>query len=124
MMSISACNQEPVYGIWYREELQKEPILAITELEFEDSIGSNLRHRSQPPCLEELSNPRNKRRRSRSSCSCKVSQMAAKASIDNELFLVIRFREFKQEDLGREVVYVGESQRHQALLELVSDDLS
>lgn len=49
--------------------------------------------------------------------------MAAEAGVDDQLLLVIRLRELEEEDLGREVVDVGESQSHQALLELVCDDL-
>lgn len=49
--------------------------------------------------------------------------MTAKASINNELFLVVRLGEFEKEDLGGKVVDIGEAQRHQALLELMGDDL-
>ena len=103
------CTRAEINVIQYRKEFQEEPILAITELKFEDSISPDLRNRRQPPGLEELAKPRNERRRGRSSRTCKLSQMTSEAGIDNELLLVIRFCKFEEEDFGGEVVYVGES---------------
>jgi hypothetical protein len=49
--------------------------------------------------------------------------VTAEAGVDDQLLLVIRLRELEEKDLGREIVDVGESQSHQALLELVCNDL-
>lgn len=49
--------------------------------------------------------------------------MAAKASINDELLLIIGLRELEEKDLGGEVVDVGQSQSYQMLLELMGDDL-
>jgi len=49
--------------------------------------------------------------------------VAAKAGIDDELFLAIGFRELEEHNLGGKVVDVGESQRHEALGELMRDGL-
>ena len=49
--------------------------------------------------------------------------MTSEAGIDNKLFLVLWFRELEKQDLGRQVVYIRKPEAHQALLELVGDDL-
>lgn len=50
--------------------------------------------------------------------------MAAEAIVDEQLLLVFRFSKLEQQDLGGEVVDVGQSQGHQALVKLVCDDLA
>lgn len=49
--------------------------------------------------------------------------MASKAGVYDELLLVAGFGELEEQDLGGEVVYVGDSKADQGLLELVSYDL-
>ena len=53
----------------------------------------------------------------------KVGQMAAEARLDQELLLVVGLGEFEEQDLGGEVVDVGQPQRDQASRQLVRDDL-
>lgn len=48
--------------------------------------------------------------------------MRTETGVDNELLLVIGFGELNEEDLGGQVVDVGDAQGHQAR-ELVCDDL-
>lgn len=50
--------------------------------------------------------------------------MASKARIYDNLLLMIRFCEFEKEDLGREVVDIGDSEGNEGIRELVGDDLS
>lgn len=49
--------------------------------------------------------------------------MAAEASVDDELLFDIRLGELEEQDAGGQVVDVSESERDQALVELVRDDL-
>jgi hypothetical protein len=49
--------------------------------------------------------------------------VAAESRVDNKLLFVVWFRKLEQENLGRKVVYVGESKSHQAFLELMGNDL-
>lgn len=49
--------------------------------------------------------------------------MAAEAGVDEELLLVVGLGELEQQDLGGEVVDVGEPERHQGLVKLMGDDL-
>lgn len=48
--------------------------------------------------------------------------MASEARIDDKLLLVIGLGKLEEQDLGGEVVDVGQPQGSQALLELVGDD--
>lgn len=82
----------------YRKELEEQSILAIAELKFKDTVCADLRDRREPPCLEGLAQACDKGRGSGGGGSCKLGQMAAKASIDDELLLVIRLGELEQED--------------------------
>ena len=110
-------------GLAYRKELEEQPISPIAEFKLEDTIGPDLRHRGDSPRLQTFSKPGNKGRRCGSGGPAKFGQMAAEASVDDELLLVVGLGELKQEDLGREVVDVGDSQGGQALLELMGNDL-
>ena len=48
--------------------------------------------------------------------------MAAEAGFDQKLLPVVGFGELEEEDLGVEVVDIGQAQRHQSFRELVGDD--
>lgn len=111
--------QQSTYG----EELQEQTVLAIAELELEDSVGSHLRNGRQPPGLEIFAQPSDKGGRRRRSGPGEVGQVAAEAIVDQQLLLVIGFGEFEEQDLGGEVIDVRESQSHQARLELMRNDL-
>jgi hypothetical protein len=107
----------------YSKELQEHAVLAIAELKFENSIGAHLSNCRQPSGLEKLPEARNEYRRSRGSCTCELRQVATESSINNKLLLVVGFRKLEEKDFGRKVVYIGESKSHQALLELMCNDL-
>jgi hypothetical protein len=49
--------------------------------------------------------------------------VAAEAGIDDELLLIFGLGKLEQQDLGGQVVDVGQSKADQALLELMGDDL-
>lgn len=49
--------------------------------------------------------------------------MASEAGVYDELLLVVGLGELEKQDLGGEVVDVGQAKGHQALVELVCDDL-
>lgn len=84
----------------YRKELQKQPVLSIAELEFENAVGANLRDRGQPSSSEELSQSRNESGRRCSRCSDKLGCVATKPCVDDQLLLVVGFGELEQQYLG------------------------
>lgn len=49
--------------------------------------------------------------------------MASEARVNDNLFLMFRFREFNQEDLRGEVVDIGDAEGDEGNGELVGDDL-
>lgn len=97
--------------------------MPIAELELQNAIGANLRHRCHPPRLQELSKPGDECGGRGGSSPAKLGQMGAKSGIDDKLLLIVGLCEFEEQDLGGEVVDVGDAEGSQALLELVRDDL-
>jgi hypothetical protein len=107
----------------YREELKEQAILSITELELKNPVCANLGNRRYPPGFEQLSQASNKGRGSRSGRPGEVGEMASKSGIDQQLLLVVGFCKLEEQDFGGQVKDIGQSQSHQALLELMGDDL-
>jgi hypothetical protein len=97
--------------------------LAIAELKLKYSIGAYLSDCRQPSGLEKLPEARNEYGRGRSGCACELCQMTTESGIDNKLLLIVGFRKLEEKNFGRKVVYIGESKSHQALLELMCNDL-
>jgi hypothetical protein len=107
----------------YREELEKQSVLPIAELELENAIGADLRHRCHPPRLQVFSKSGDERGGRGGSSPTKLGQMSAESGVDDKLLLVVGLCEFEEQNLGGEVVDVRDAESSQALLKLVRDDL-
>lgn len=82
-------------GRAYRKELEEESICPVAEFKLEDAIRADLRHRGDPPSLQTFSKSSNECRGCGSSGPAKVGQMAAEASVDDELLLVVGLGELE-----------------------------
>lgn len=107
----------------HRKELKEEAILAVAELQLEDPVCPDLDDRGDFPRSEELAQASDKGRGGGGGSAGKLGQMASKARVDNELLLAGGLGELEEQDLRGQVVDVGHTQSHQALVEFVSDDL-
>lgn len=73
--------QDGELSLTYGEELEVEPVLPITKLELEDSVGADLRDGREPPGFEKLAKPRDEDRGGSGSCAGKFGEVAAKTGI-------------------------------------------
>lgn len=97
--------------------------MTVAEGEFEDTVSSDLGDRRHPPCLQVFSKAADEARGRRGGGSREVGQVASEARFDDELLLVVGLGELEEEDLGGEVIDIGDTQRHQGVVELVRNDL-
>lgn len=108
----------------YRKELQVHHVLAIAELELQYPVCTNLRHLCASPRLEDLPESRDEGRRDGLGRPRKLGQVASKTRVDDEVLLFILLGKLEEEDLGREVVDIGQPKVDDARRKLVGDDLS
>ena len=107
----------------YGEELQVEAVRSIAELELYDPVGAYLGHRGNATRLEKLSQSSHKGGGCGGRRPAEMGQMASKTRVDDQLFLVVRLRKLHEYNLGGEVVYIDNSQRHETRSKLVGNDL-
>ncbi len=105
------------------EELEVQAVGAVAELELDDAVGADLGDLCDAAGLEELAQAGDELARGGGGGACEVGQVAAEARLDEDLLLAVGLCELEEEDLGVEVVDVGQAQRDEGLGELVGDDL-
>jgi hypothetical protein len=79
-------------------KLEEEPILAVGEGNFNDTVGAYLADGGNSPGAKELAQAGDERRGRRGGGAGKGSEVGAETGVDDELLAMLWFGEFEEED--------------------------